>query len=331
MAEFYNDVDVHGSKIVNSGTATADTDVPNWVQVQNLLRGLKFKGVRLRATGNVDISQLNNGDTLDGIVVATSDEVLLDQQTSATEDGIYTIGATAGTTVRSLELPTGASASPLTVTVEEGSTHGDKVFVQTSDPAIVGTNGLAFTVLGGGTTYTADESTITLVGSQFSVVTGGITPTQLSFDPATQTELDAHLNDTGDAHDASAISYAGGTGMSATDVEAAIDELATEKANAAITLTAGAGLTGGGDLSANRTFAIDTSVVARIASADGTGSSATFAYTHSLNKSWVLAQVVRKSDNKAVEVDWVITDANTVTFTFAASQTLTGFRFIVVG
>lgn len=43
----------------------------------------------------------------------------------------------------------------------------------------------------------------------------------------------AHLTDTADAHDASAISYAGGTGMSATDVEAALDELATEKANLA--------------------------------------------------------------------------------------------------
>lgn len=52
-------------------------------------------------------------------------------------------------------------------------------------------------------------------------------------DMATQAEIDAHINDSSDAHDASAISYAGGTGMSATDVEAAIDELATEKANAA--------------------------------------------------------------------------------------------------
>lgn len=45
--------------------------------------------------------------------------------------------------------------------------------------------------------------------------------------------LTDHLNDSVDAHDASAISYAGGTGMSATDVEAAIDELANEKANIA--------------------------------------------------------------------------------------------------
>lgn len=44
-------------------------------------------------------------------------------------------------------------------------------------------------------------------------------------------DLAAHLADATDAHDASAVSYAGGTGMAATDVEAAIDELATEKAN----------------------------------------------------------------------------------------------------
>lgn len=45
-------------------------------------------------------------------------------------------------------------------------------------------------------------------------------------------DLASHLSDATDAHDASAISYAGGTGISATDVEAAVDELATEKANA---------------------------------------------------------------------------------------------------
>jgi hypothetical protein len=52
-------------------------------------------------------------------------------------------------------------------------------------------------------------------------------------------EINNHLNDTADAHDASAISYAGATGISATDVEGALDELATEKAN-----LAGANFTG---------------------------------------------------------------------------------------
>lgn len=52
-------------------------------------------------------------------------------------------------------------------------------------------------------------------------------------DKANDHAFQAHLLDTSAAHAASAISYAGGTGMSATDVEAAIDELATEKLDAA--------------------------------------------------------------------------------------------------
>ena len=48
---------------------------------------------------------------------------------------------------------------------------------------------------------------------------------------AAQGTADAHIADTTAAHAAASISYAGGTGMSATDVEAAIDELATEKSD----------------------------------------------------------------------------------------------------
>lgn len=46
---------------------------------------------------------------------------------------------------------------------------------------------------------------------------------------AAEAGLAAHLADMTAAHAASAISYAGGTNMSATDVEAALDELANEK------------------------------------------------------------------------------------------------------
>ena len=56
---------------------------------------------------------------------------------------------------------------------------------------------------------------------------------ELDTEKATAASVTDHLNDTTDAHDASAISYAGGTGMSATDVEGAIDELATEKLDTA--------------------------------------------------------------------------------------------------
>lgn len=51
--------------------------------------------------------------------------------------------------------------------------------------------------------------------------------------------VNAHIADTSDAHDASAISYAGSSGLSSTDVEAAIDELDSEKASEALAVMDG--------------------------------------------------------------------------------------------
>lgn len=59
--------------------------------------------------------------------------------------------------------------------------------------------------------------------------TTGTSTTQVASTAFVQQELTVHLNDTSAAHAASAISYAGSTNLSATDVEAALDELDTEK------------------------------------------------------------------------------------------------------
>ncbi len=71
-----------------------------------------------------------------------------------------------------------------------------------------------------------DNATVEVASDTLRVKDGGITQAKLSFDPATQTELDNHVNDTTDAHDASAISADSttlvGTG---TDVQAVLEEL----------------------------------------------------------------------------------------------------------
>jgi hypothetical protein len=90
--------------------------------------------------------------------------------------------------------------------------------------------------LGGGGNLTTDrtlsvnvdDSTLEIDLDIVRVKDGGITPAKLSFDPATQTELDAHLNDTTDAHDASAISFTPQGSIAATDVQAAIQEVRDE-------------------------------------------------------------------------------------------------------
>ena len=58
-----------------------------------------------------------------------------------------------------------------------------------------------------------------------------------------QTKVDTHVNDTTAAHAATAIGYAGSTSLSATTVEAALDELDAEKQPLDADLTTIAGLT----------------------------------------------------------------------------------------
>lgn len=96
-------------------------------------------------------------------------------------------------------------------------------------------------------------------------------------------DLAAHLADASAAHAAAAISYAGGTGLSATDVEAAIDELATEKANLAggATFTGAINMTGAtvtvptaspgdNDTSAASTAFVAAAIAALVDAAPGT-------------------------------------------------------------
>lgn len=71
-----------------------------------------------------------------------------------------------------------------------------------------------------------DDSTIEINSDTLRVKAGGITASHVASDVATQAELDAHIGDTADAHDASAISLAdSGGNTSETDVEGAIAEL----------------------------------------------------------------------------------------------------------
>jgi hypothetical protein len=68
------------------------------------------------------------------------------------------------------------------------------------------------------------------------------------------TSLTNHLNDTSDAHDASAISFSPAGNIAATDVQAAIAELDTEKLAATATVTGANGITTSGTLGSGVTI-----------------------------------------------------------------------------
>lgn len=76
------------------------------------------------------------------------------------------------------------------------------------------------------TTSVADADLVPLIQGGANKV---VSAANLGIYMAAETGLDAHLADAVDAHDATAISYAGNAGLSATTVEAALDELDDEK------------------------------------------------------------------------------------------------------
>lgn len=78
----------------------------------------------------------------------------------------------------------------------------------------------------------------------------------VGFSPRRADAIEAAILSGAPSPSAEDVPFTPGGNIAATDVQAAIEELDTEKVSTARTLTAGNGLTGGGDLSADRSFAV---------------------------------------------------------------------------
>ena len=179
-----NGLDLQSQKVVNLADPSANTDAANKQYVDNVARGLQWKApVRAASTSNVALAA--PGTSQDGVTLATNDRLLLKNQTTASENGIWVWTGAAAALTRAVDADTGGELAPGTaVTVTEGTTNGDKAFLIVSDSAIViGTTSQTWGQLGGGTTYTGGNG-ISVAGSAITaaaaasggvqVVAGGI-------------------------------------------------------------------------------------------------------------------------------------------------------------
>ena len=143
-------VNFNSQKITNLADPTADADAANKGYVDGVAQGLDVKDSCVAATtGNITISTaLNNGDSLDGVTLSTNDRVLVKNQNTASENGIYIVGSSPA---RADDLATGADAAGFFTFVEQGTVNGENGFVCTSDKgsAVVGTNNLTIAQFSG--------------------------------------------------------------------------------------------------------------------------------------------------------------------------------------
>ena len=146
--------------------------------VDSTASGLDVKNsVRAATTGNGTLaSAYANGQTIDGVSLATGDRILLKDQTDASENGIYTVNAS-GAPTRATDFDTDAEVTSGAFTfVEEGTSNADNGFVLSTNGSItVGTTNLAFTQFSGGGAITAGSG-MTKSGNTINVIGGdGIT------------------------------------------------------------------------------------------------------------------------------------------------------------
>ena len=137
--------------------------------VDSIASGLDTKAsVRVATTANI---ALTGTQTIDGVLLVAGDRVLVKNQTTASQNGIYVVAAGAW----SLAADSDSSAEVTTglhTFVEQGTTLGGSGWVLTTPmPITVGTTGLTFAQFSGGGTYSAGNG-LTLTGNQFNVVSG---------------------------------------------------------------------------------------------------------------------------------------------------------------
>lgn len=171
--KFSNGINLQNQRIINVGDASGATDAVTLQQLQNYINGLAFKEeVRVATTANGTLATaFANAQTVDGITLATGDRILIKNQTTQTENGIYVVAAS-GAPTRATDADSATDLNQATVRVLAGTTNGNSQWTQTTISPTVGSSNIVWAASGsGGTTYSAGNG-LTLASTTFSVNAG---------------------------------------------------------------------------------------------------------------------------------------------------------------
>lgn len=165
--QLLGNMDANSKKITNLAAPTADSDAVNKLYVDNAVEGLDVKGsVKGATTANITLS---GAQTIDGVSITAGDRVLVKDQSSAEENGVYV--ASASSWARSDDADTWDKHVGAFFFVEQGTANADNGFVGTVDAGgTLNTTAITFVQFSGAGQITAGTG-LTKSGNTINVVT----------------------------------------------------------------------------------------------------------------------------------------------------------------
>lgn len=165
-------VALNSQRITGLADPSSAQDAATKAYVDSVAAGLDWKqSVRVATTAAGTLAtSFENGDTVDGVTLATGDRILIKNQSTASENGIYVVAAS-GAPTRATDADSSAEVTGgLAVWVNEGTSNGDTGWVlTTNDPITLGSTSLTFAQFTGGSVTAGDG--MTQAGNTLNVVT----------------------------------------------------------------------------------------------------------------------------------------------------------------
>jgi hypothetical protein len=312
--------DASGNAKIATPTDAAHIATKGYVDAAR--QGLDVKqSVRVATTAPINLSaDLEAGDLIDGVTLVAGDRVLVKNQSTAIENGIY-VAVSSGAASRSSDANGTADTGELlpgTFTfVEEGTVNSDKGFVVSTNGTItIDVTQIAWTQFSGAGSFEAGDG-ISQTGNTINVNV-----------VADRTEI------TSDAVDI-ASTYVGqesittlgtittgvwnGTDVAVADGGTGASDAASARTNLGIKTTAGAATT-------------SAATLARVAAQGNTahaGGTSTTTVTHNFNTTDVIVQVYEVATGETVFGDVTRPNADTVQVVLLGSHSANAFRIVV--
>lgn len=141
-----------GNKILSLGAPTSGTDATNKNYVDAAIGGLSWKD-RARVATTANVALVPAPASIDGVTLVSGDRVLVKNQSTASENGIYSFNGT--DLVRASDADASAELESAAVFVASGTANADTAWVQSTDSVNLGVSSLVFVQFAGNGTIQA--------------------------------------------------------------------------------------------------------------------------------------------------------------------------------